>query len=189
MNSPAIYRISRTGITRRPSPGARACCGSRVEAFSAELAVLHSDAQGDGGPQVNPDFPGGVRRRSTLRPRCRPAATTGSSRRSISPGRATPTSPVLISATTRDSPPSPRRVPTTRPRARRCRTTPTALPAWPTAAICRTTPAFRPIRASSTTRCSPIRRTPLPRKCVWCRRPARTTVRLRRGRFLRGPDA
>ena len=31
-----------------------------TDAFSAEVAVLHSGAQGDGGPQVNPDFPGGT---------------------------------------------------------------------------------------------------------------------------------
>ena len=30
------------------------------DAFSAEVAVMHSDLQGDGGPQVNPDFAGGV---------------------------------------------------------------------------------------------------------------------------------
>ncbi len=30
------------------------------DAFSAQLAVLHSNLQGDGGPQVNPDFAGGV---------------------------------------------------------------------------------------------------------------------------------
>jgi iron complex outermembrane recepter protein len=30
------------------------------EAFSAELAILHAHVKGDGGPQVNPDFAGGV---------------------------------------------------------------------------------------------------------------------------------
>jgi iron complex outermembrane recepter protein len=31
-----------------------------IDAFSAEVAILHSNLQGDGGPQVNPDFAGGV---------------------------------------------------------------------------------------------------------------------------------
>ena len=54
------------------------------------------------------------------------------------------------SASTRVSRPCRRRVPTTRPRARRCRTTPTASVGSPTAATSRITPAFRPTRASST---------------------------------------
>jgi outer membrane receptor protein involved in Fe transport len=31
-----------------------------IDTFSAEVAILHSNLQGDGGPQVNPDFAGGV---------------------------------------------------------------------------------------------------------------------------------
>jgi iron complex outermembrane recepter protein len=60
LTSPAIYQdqpnwnYQRT-ITMRPS-----ILWQPVDAFSAELAVLHSYADGDGGPQVNRDFPGGV---------------------------------------------------------------------------------------------------------------------------------
>ena len=31
-----------------------------IDGFSAEVAILHSSLQGDGGPQINPDFQGGV---------------------------------------------------------------------------------------------------------------------------------
>ena len=60
LTSPAIYQdqpnwnYQRT-ITMRPS-----ILWQPVDAFTAELAVLHSYADGDGGPQVNRDFPGGV---------------------------------------------------------------------------------------------------------------------------------
>ena len=56
-------------------------------------------------------------------------------------------------------------------RYRRSRTTPTASRVSPMAGTCRTTRECRPIRASFTTRYSPTRRTPSPRKCGSCRRP------------------
>ena len=82
---------ARLELSRRPSPGARACCGSRPRPSAPKLRSCTRTAVGDGGPQVNPRLPGRhVAARSFQRP-CLPAGLTGSSRRSISPGRATRT--------------------------------------------------------------------------------------------------
>jgi len=60
VNSPGIYSNREDWNWQKTFTGRAAVLWKPVEAFSAELALLHSDVQGDGGPVVNPDFRGGV---------------------------------------------------------------------------------------------------------------------------------
>jgi len=60
VNSPAIYSDRKDWNFQKTFTGRASLLWKPSDAFSAELAVLHSNADGDGGPQVNPDFPGGV---------------------------------------------------------------------------------------------------------------------------------
>ena len=55
-----LYQSRRLELSAAPSAGGLASCGSRIEAFSVEVAQLNAHVTGDGGPQVNPDFAGGV---------------------------------------------------------------------------------------------------------------------------------
>ena len=60
LTSPPIYQDKPDWNLSEDLHGARAAsCWKPTEAFSAEAALLHSNSVGDGGPQVNPDFPGG----------------------------------------------------------------------------------------------------------------------------------
>jgi iron complex outermembrane receptor protein len=65
VTSPAIYREQKDWNYQKTFTGRASLLWKPVEAFTAEAAILHSGAQGDGGPQVNLDFPGG---RSPLDP-------------------------------------------------------------------------------------------------------------------------
>lgn len=60
VTSPAIYNDQKDWNFQKTFTGRAALLFKPTDAFSAEVAVLHSGAQGDGGPQVNPDFPGGT---------------------------------------------------------------------------------------------------------------------------------
>ena len=60
INSPAIYSDRPDWNFQKTFTGRASLLWKPSDALSAELAVLHSNAHGDGGPQVNPDFPGGV---------------------------------------------------------------------------------------------------------------------------------
>ena len=60
VNSPAVYNDRADWNFQKTFTGRASLLWKPSDAFSAELAVLHSNADGDGGPQVNPDFPGGV---------------------------------------------------------------------------------------------------------------------------------
>src|SRR3984957_5792013 len=60
INSPAIYSDRPDWNFQKTFTGRASLLRKPSHALSAELAVLHSNAHGDGGPQVNPDFPGGV---------------------------------------------------------------------------------------------------------------------------------
>jgi iron complex outermembrane receptor protein len=60
LTSPAIYQDKSDWNFQKTFTGRASLLFKPVESFSAELALLHSDANGDGGPQVNPDFPGGT---------------------------------------------------------------------------------------------------------------------------------
>jgi len=60
VNSPAIYGDRPDWNFQKTFTGRASLLWKPSDAFRAELAVLHSNADGDGGPQVNPDFPGGV---------------------------------------------------------------------------------------------------------------------------------
>ena len=53
-------RTSPTGTIQKTFTGRASLLWKPTEAFSAEAALLHSNSEGDGGPQVNPDFPGGT---------------------------------------------------------------------------------------------------------------------------------
>jgi iron complex outermembrane recepter protein len=59
VGSSAIYQDKSDWNFQKTFTGRAALLFKPSEVFSAELAYLHSDAWGDGGPQVNPDFPGG----------------------------------------------------------------------------------------------------------------------------------
>ncbi len=59
VNSPAIYQDRPDWNFQKTFTGRASLLWKPGDAFSAELAVLHSNAEGDSGPQVNPDFPGG----------------------------------------------------------------------------------------------------------------------------------
>jgi iron complex outermembrane receptor protein len=60
VNSPAIYQDRKDWNFQKTFTGRASLLFKPNEAFSAEVAILHSNAEGDGGPQVNPDFPGGA---------------------------------------------------------------------------------------------------------------------------------
>ena len=60
VSSPAIYSDRPDWNWEKTFTGRAALLWKPVEAFSAELAILHSGVQGDGGPQVNMTFPGGI---------------------------------------------------------------------------------------------------------------------------------
>jgi outer membrane receptor protein involved in Fe transport len=59
IDSPAIYQDRSDWNYQKTFTGRASLLWKPSDGFSAELAFLHSNAQGDGGPQVNPDFPGG----------------------------------------------------------------------------------------------------------------------------------
>jgi iron complex outermembrane recepter protein len=59
VTSPAIYQDRKDWNFQKTFTGRAALLFQPIEAFSAQAAILYSGAQGDGGPQVNPDFPGG----------------------------------------------------------------------------------------------------------------------------------
>jgi iron complex outermembrane receptor protein len=60
VNSPAIYRDQKDWNFQKTFTGRASALWKPTDAFSAEVAILHSNAAGDGGPQVNRDFPGGA---------------------------------------------------------------------------------------------------------------------------------
>ena len=60
VTSPAIYQDKSDWNFQKTFTGRASLLFKPTDAFTAEFAILHSNAQGDGGPQVNPDFPGGV---------------------------------------------------------------------------------------------------------------------------------
>ena len=60
VTSPAIYQDKPNWNFQKTFTGRASLLFKPTEAFTAEVALLHSNAQGDGGPSVNPDFPGGV---------------------------------------------------------------------------------------------------------------------------------
>jgi iron complex outermembrane recepter protein len=60
VSSPAIYSDRPDWDWQKTFTGRAALLWKPAEAFSAELALLNSNVQGDGGPQVNMTFPGGV---------------------------------------------------------------------------------------------------------------------------------
>ena len=90
LTSPPIYQDKPDWNYQKTFTGRASLLWKPTEAFSAEAALLHSNSVGDGGPQVNPDFPGG---KSPLDPSSTlpSGGLTRSSRRSISRGRATRT--------------------------------------------------------------------------------------------------
>jgi iron complex outermembrane receptor protein len=60
VNSSAIYSSRDDWNFQKTFTGRASALWKPNEDFSAQLAFLHSNVQGDGGPQVNPDFAGGV---------------------------------------------------------------------------------------------------------------------------------
>jgi iron complex outermembrane recepter protein len=60
VNSPAIYSDRPDWNWQKTFTGRAALLWKPAESFSAELAILNSNVQGDGGPQVNMTFPGGT---------------------------------------------------------------------------------------------------------------------------------
>src|SRR6185437_2036705 len=60
VNSPGIYGNRSDWNYQKTFTGRASMLWKPNEAFSAELAILHSNVNGDGGPVVNPDFQGGV---------------------------------------------------------------------------------------------------------------------------------
>jgi iron complex outermembrane recepter protein len=59
VTSPAIYQDRKDWNFQKTFTGRASLLFQPVESFTADAAILYSGAQGDGGPQVNPDFPGG----------------------------------------------------------------------------------------------------------------------------------
>jgi iron complex outermembrane recepter protein len=59
VNSSPIYTSRDDWNWQRTFTGRASLLWKPVEAFSAEVALLHAEVTGDGGPQVNPDFAGG----------------------------------------------------------------------------------------------------------------------------------
>jgi outer membrane receptor protein involved in Fe transport len=60
VDSSPIYSSRNAWNYQRTSSGRESLLFKPNEAFSVELAILHAHVTGDGGPQVNPDFAGGV---------------------------------------------------------------------------------------------------------------------------------
>jgi len=60
VNSPPIYSSRSDWNYQRTLSGRASLLWKPNEAFSVELAILHANVTGDAGPQVNPDFAGGV---------------------------------------------------------------------------------------------------------------------------------
>ncbi len=60
VGSPGIYTDRSDWNWQKTFTGRAALRWQPIEAFSAEVAVLHAGVQGDGGPVVNPEFPGGI---------------------------------------------------------------------------------------------------------------------------------
>jgi iron complex outermembrane recepter protein len=60
VTSSPIYQDQKDWNYQKTFTGRASLLWQPSEAFSAEAALLHSGAQGDGGPQVNPDYPGGT---------------------------------------------------------------------------------------------------------------------------------
>ncbi len=58
--SSGIYTSRADWNFQRTFTGRASLLWKPFEAFSAQLAFLHSNARGDGGPVVNPDYPGGT---------------------------------------------------------------------------------------------------------------------------------
>ncbi len=60
VNSPGIYSSRNDWNYQKTFTGRASMLWKPSEALHMELAILHSNVRGDGGPVVNPDFPGGV---------------------------------------------------------------------------------------------------------------------------------
>jgi iron complex outermembrane receptor protein len=60
VGSPGIYSSRNDWNFQKTFTGRVSALWKPNDAFSAQLAFLHSNVRGDGGPQVNPDFAGGV---------------------------------------------------------------------------------------------------------------------------------
>jgi iron complex outermembrane recepter protein len=60
IDSPPIYSDRADWNWQRTFTGRASLKWQPIGSFTAELALLHSTVTGDGGPQVNPDFAGGV---------------------------------------------------------------------------------------------------------------------------------
>ena len=60
ISSPGIYSSREDWNFQKTFTGRMSALWKPNDDFNAELAFLHSNVQGDGGPQVNPDFAGGV---------------------------------------------------------------------------------------------------------------------------------
>jgi iron complex outermembrane receptor protein len=60
IGSSGIYSSRDDWNFQKTFTGRAATLWKPIDGFSAELAIVHSNLQGDGGPQVNPDFAGGV---------------------------------------------------------------------------------------------------------------------------------
>lgn len=60
VNSPPIYSSRNDWNYQKTFSGRASALFKPNDAFSAELAILNAHVTGDGGPQVNPDFAGGV---------------------------------------------------------------------------------------------------------------------------------
>ncbi len=58
--SPGVYGSRDDWNFQKTFTGRAAALWKPLQGFSAELAILHSNVAGDGGPTVNPDFAGGV---------------------------------------------------------------------------------------------------------------------------------
>jgi outer membrane receptor protein involved in Fe transport len=60
VGSSGVYYSHEDWNYQRTFTGRASLLWKPFEAFSAQLAFLHSNARGDGGPVVNPDYPGGI---------------------------------------------------------------------------------------------------------------------------------
>jgi outer membrane receptor protein involved in Fe transport len=60
VNSSPVYTSQRDWNWQRTFSGRASLAWKPTGAFSAELALLHAEVKGDGGPQVNPTYAGGV---------------------------------------------------------------------------------------------------------------------------------
>jgi outer membrane receptor protein involved in Fe transport len=58
--SPGIYSSRSDWNDQKTFTGRASLLWQPIEGFKAVLALLHTGLRGDGGPQVNPDFPGGA---------------------------------------------------------------------------------------------------------------------------------